>query len=355
MATLVVLILFLTHKLVSCWLSADGNEMTAKIDLAVAKLKKINLTNEEDLEILRCVNGNFSSENVNNLYSTMFAERGGIQVLNTWLNFFYSKSHTDHNTALFKPYCGVILSILVWGTHFFPFSQKIVQSGLLRLLIRFMMQDKLFGDDDFTDDFLFTSSTAVENLEHFESLLPEVQYVIQKAIHQQSAQVHHRFCSEQNKIVKLRLAFLLGSQNLSTMSDEDLESTFSLSPIELLGVREKLKTILISENNTIIYQPRTSYIPYYSWVPYWKLLRMFNVLLLSKSNRLTLCKDKQTVEYYFYGVKNLTKQNSNFIELASLYTVALRGLYILSLSCPNYQEHMDEAELSGKLLFKVDH
>lgn len=323
----------------------------AQIEAEISQLRITNFQEGSALDKLKVIVDSLRDGSTNDKrdYAVRFVDKGGIEALSGSLDACDSANENGNSDYYVKSYCGQMMNVLFHGAKHDIFCDKIISSGFLERLLPFLFKLTLFRDANFTIDCFIFGLTALDNID-LGRLAFSLHSVWKNVFGHNLAVLHKRFESETSTLPKLLLAVALLQRNYSRFGIDEA-ARMSVDARLLRRIRDDLLSTVNYLRNSPDYHYhhyfKTGFVSRYVMYPPSRLLWYFNSLLLSESNRLTLC-DKETFEYYFVGVDLFAKKIRS--DDSWFCVRSLRGLHALSQSCPNYKDHFQANHIEREFL-----
>lgn len=328
-----------------------SNDLSSIVDQLILRLNKTDLSHNLGLEALNHVILGLSSDNETEKYefSKLFYDRGGIDVIQSWFDFFQRQNHTQVGSLnLTKTYVGQTLVLIYLGSEDVGFNDKMVESGLLKSLLRFMSSPMLFSDMNFSEDFFAVSSLIVVKIDEF-YLYSSVNRIIYEMFGPNFRQLYSRFLIETDWFAKLLIGELLARQKLSGEMD-----VFSANLRFLMATANTVKSAVNNSDVGVIYSKiKTSYFNTTFQMSGFQLLKLFTNFLLSKQSRRLMC-DESFFQLYFSIIQKCSSENPNFNDFNWFCILSLRALFILSQTCGQYHDYFHPSHRECKSKFEID-
>lgn len=315
-----------------------GSSLNIKenVQTAIAGMKKIDFHSINELELLESILSNIreDSRTLTFYYSREFVNEGGLDVIELWLNQFLFLSAAKNTNDFTKAYCGQTLALCFFGSQIEPFRDKMIEKGMFEVLLQLVFStNDLFEDPEFTDDSFLVVLTLVAQLATYEQL--KIRLIVYKVFGPDFRLVQNRFDKEENPICTLLLTSILLGKYDSVSSDSDVES-FEVDPVTLWHIRDNILSSVSTDELSYKAQVKTLFIMNDVMIKHYHIVKYFNVLLISKCNRLNLC-DQQTLDHYLAIIDQFSASSSLKDDFV---VMALRGIFILIHSCPKFSEYI---------------
>lgn len=318
---------------------------------AVRELKLVNFQSmtESNLKATRKIVSALKQRS-SDQFAISFTDMGGIDEFIQWVNYFDQADSINLNDYYsIKFYAAEMIHILFLGANCAPFADSIISSGLLDKLLPFTFKNPIFSDAAFTSDF-FLMGLMTFDLLKLGRIASLFNSVLKKNFGEDLSGLHGRFQSETSSLGKLLLADIYMDRPFVQFRPAELES-MSVDKQILLRIRDELLSNLMNSTkvpyNTYNYKMKTSFMDWQIQLFPVRIQRYFNVFLVSESNRNALC-DQKTFKYYFTGIILFTIEAAGFQGSKLLCIQSLRGLYILTLACPDFKMYFGPAEMNRK-------
>lgn len=278
-----------------------------------------------------------------------FLDRGGISTILNWLMNFKSKVEFDRHMNITKLYAGFVAHILTYGMEMPEVPQKLVSAGFFeKLLSLIFTKPLLLNDTEFTEDFYFwgilltLASATNDNVSSMAQQVPEI------VLGSNFSAIEDNFKTKNISLIKLMLGALYLQRNLTKASkDFDL---LSMSFQDILDMRDLVFYDLVQTDQWLIRRSKSSFwrAQNYTINPA-AAQNWLNFFLLAQSNRRHLC-DRQSFDYFFYGVDYFTKLNYGALteNLIKHCIISLRTMKLMMHTCSKFLDYLKEDKIDRK-------
>lgn len=257
----------------------------------------------------------------------LFEEHDGFNAVNTWVSNFGREANTLNNQEIGKDHGNLVISFLKRATAEPRVAKKMFSSKIFEKILHLTFFGALFNDTGYHDDFTLMTLDLVTQFPEVDSSSSWPLEIAELALGRGLQIVEKNFQSETVLVKKLLLGQLFTQRNLTgvnfngiQVTEKEMEQLFFLrsSP-------EGLVKSMQGGSSKIVIRPGS-------------IQKGFNSLLLSKSNRLHLCR-KPFLDYLFLTLdifSNLPVPKSYEQTLETMCVTSLRSLFLICHSCHDF-------------------
>lgn len=340
-----------------CFNLGSSQQLLKIIETAIGVMNKTDFYSGNEQELLESVLRNATSESSSfrDDYLAKFVNKGGLDVIKLWLDQFSHLNSIGNKTDLLKFYCGRTLSLCFFGALTSPFRYFIIKKGVIEALLRLVFTSQtLFGDTEFTKDSLAVVVHLVAEVALYER--QDIHSVLTKVFGSDFVQVQNRFKTEENPVVTLLLAGIL-LEKYNSVFDESDTNIFTVDQVMLWYIRDNiLPDTHLRPFDSDLFILKTHFFLSYQFVPrdismnlfspHILSLQYFNIFLVSDCNRLNLC--SQLLLDFYLEILDQFAINFDSKKQHELTPVAIRGLFLLTLTCLEHREYVQKRMAGSK-------